>query len=46
MKKLLAKKVSDLLNSTVKASNTAEEIEPFKWFTGTIEVPKGKKQDK
>jgi hypothetical protein len=44
MKKLLAKKVSDLLNSTVKASNTEEE--PLKWFTGTIEIPQDKKQVK
>lgn len=45
MKKFLAKKVSDLLNSTVKAGNTEDdpEIDPRKWFVGSIEVPQDKK---
>jgi hypothetical protein len=42
MKKLLAKKASALLNSTVKVSS--DEVEPFKWFTGSIEVPQDKKK--
>jgi hypothetical protein len=44
LKKLLAKKLSDLLNSTVKVGYTEEE--PLKWFTGTIEIPQDKKQVK
>lgn len=43
MKKLLAKKASDLLNASVKVGAT--DIEPFKWFTGSIEIPSDRKMD-
>jgi hypothetical protein len=37
MKKLLAKKASDILNASVKVG--AADAETFKWFTGSIEIP-------
>jgi hypothetical protein len=44
MKKLLAKKASEMLNATVKAGAAGDET--FKWFTGSIQVPADKANDK
>jgi hypothetical protein len=45
LKKLLAKKASELLNKT--ASSTDEVTnEPAKWMLGSIEVPQDKKESK